>query len=113
MHHHRLGGVNTAAVWVGIGASFGNPHMESILICRVTSTLNKILDTKSKLKTGGEAPSQELSVKEGNREKESVSIGGLIPHKYPLCFIEGTSVFTISRRTRRDLDDKELGQSYN
>ena len=50
-------------------------------------------------------------MRDRQRDKESVSTGGLLPQKDPLYFIEGPSVFTISRRTRRDLDNKELGQA--
>ena len=70
------------------------------------------LDTTSKLNTREEVPSQELSMKDRKRDKESVSIGGFLPHKDPLCFIEGPSVFIRSRRPRRDLGAEELGQSY-
>ena len=81
------GGVTTAVSWVGIGEAFGEPYMEAIMSCGVPRTLNTIWYTTSKLKTGGAAASQELSVKEVNRYKESVSKGGLIPHKYLLCLI--------------------------
>ena len=87
--------------------------MEVILSCGVPRTLNTIWYTTSKLKTGGAAASQELSVKEVNRYKESVSKGGLIPHKYPMCFIEGPFMLTGLRRTRRYLGAKELGQAYD
>ena len=87
--------------------------MESILSCRVPRTLNKIWDTTSKLKTRGEDDSQELSVKDGKRENEIISTGEFLPQKDPLCFIEGPSVFTRSRQTRREIGAKELGQAYN
>ena len=65
MHHHRLGGVNTAAVWVGIGAAFGNPHMEAILSCGVTRRFLKNWETMYDIKTGGATDSQELFLKDG------------------------------------------------
>ena len=101
VHHHRVEVVTTAAVWVGIGASFGNPSMEAVLSCGVPRTLNTIWDTTSKLKTIGEAASQEIYVKDRKRDKESMSTEVLLPHKEPFRFIEGPSVFTRSRRTRR------------
>ena len=113
VHHHRVGGVTTAAAWVGLGDSFGNLPMETMLSCGVLRTLKIIWDTTSKIKTRGEVASQELSTKNGNREKENVSIGGLLPHKEKLCFIEGPSVLNRSRRTRMELGSKELGQAYN
>ena len=91
MHHHRVEVVTTAAAWVGIGDDFGKPSMETILSCAVLRVLNTIWDTTSELKTRGEAASQELSVKDGKRDKESVSTGGLIPHKDPLCFMTCSS----------------------
>ena len=78
VHHHRVGGATTAAAWVGIGADFGNPSMKAIPSCGFTSTLDTIFDTTSKLKTGGSAAYQELSVKCGKRDKEIVSTGGLL-----------------------------------
>ena len=45
VHHHRVGGVTTAAAWVGLGDSFGNPPMEAILSCRVPMKLNTVWDT--------------------------------------------------------------------
>ena len=113
VHHHRVGGVTTAAAWAEIGAAFGNPSMEAILSCGFPGTLNTIWDKTSKLNTRGEAASQKLSMKDGKRDNESMSTGGLIHHKNPLCFIEAPSVFTRSRRTRRNLCANELGQAYN
>ena len=52
-------------------------------------------------------------MKDVKRDKESVSTGGFLPHKEPLCFIEVPSVFTKSRRTRMDLGAKELGKAYD
>ena len=113
VHHHRVGGVTTSAAWVGLGAAFGNPSREAILSCGVPRTLNTIWYTTSKLKTIWEVASQELSVKYGKRDKESVSMGGFLPHKNPLCLIEGPSVFTKLRWTRMDLGCNYLGQEYN
>ena len=112
-HHHRVEGVNTAAAWVGLGDAFGNPSMESILSCGVTRKLNTIWEKTSRLNKRGEAASQELFVKDGKRDKESVYTVRFFPHNDPLCFIEGLSVFTISRRTRKKLGAKELGQAYD
>ena len=67
------GGVTTTVAWVGIRAAFGKPSMEAILSCRVPRKLNTIWYTTSKLKTGGESASEELSVKDGKREKEIMS----------------------------------------
>ena len=53
VYHHRVGVVTTAEVWVGIGAAFWNPSIESILSCVVPRTLNTIWDTTSKLNTSG------------------------------------------------------------
>ena len=86
VHHHRVGVLTTVAAWMGLGEDFGNPYMEAILSCGVLSTLNKIWDTTSKLKTRGEVSSEEISVKDGKRDKESVSTGVLLPHKYPFFF---------------------------
>ena len=86
-HHNRVEGVTTSAAWLGLWAAFGGPSMEAVLSCGVPRTLNKVWDTTSKLKTRGEAASQELYVKDGKRDKESVFTGGFIPHKDPLCFI--------------------------
>ena len=72
---------------------------------------NLVHDFKTKDKRGGS--SQEHSVKDRNRYKESVYTGGLLPHKYPFCFIEEPSVFNRLRRTRRELVSKELGQPYD
>ena len=58
VHHHIVGGATTAAAWVGLGAYFGKPSMESILSCGVPRTLNTIWDTMSKLKIGRAATSQ-------------------------------------------------------
>ena len=69
MHHHRVGGVTTNSAWVGLGVSFGNPSMEVILSCAVPSTLNTIWDTTSRINTRGEAASQELYVKDVERDK--------------------------------------------
>ena len=113
VHHHMVGGVTTDAAWVGPGAAFGNPSMEAILNCGVPITLNKIWDSASKLNTRVEVASQEISMKGGKRDNKSVSTGGLLPHKDPLCFIEGPSVFTIVRWTRRELGDKDLGKAYD
>ena len=52
-------------------------------------------------------------MKDRNTDEESVSKGGLIPHKYPMCFIEGPFMLTGLRRTRRYLGAKELGQAYD
>ena len=93
--------MTTAAVWLGLRAAFGNLSMEAILSCGFPRKLNTIWDTTSKLNTIGEVAAQKLSMKDINRNKESVSIGGLLPNKDPLCFIEGTSMFTRLRRTRR------------
>ena len=41
-----------------------------------------------------------------NRYNERVSTGEFIPHKDPFSFIEGPSVFTRSRLTRRDMGAK-------
>ena len=87
VHHHMVGGVTTDAAWVGPGAAFGNPYMEAILNCGVPITLNTIWDSASKLNTRVEVASQEISMKGGKRDNESVSTGGLLPHKDPLCFI--------------------------
>ena len=87
MHQHRVGVVNTNAEWVGLGMAFGNPYMESIPSCGVPRTLNTIWDTMSKLNTGGSADSQEFSVKDLKRDKESVYTGGFLPHKDQLCLI--------------------------
>ena len=54
VHHHRVGGVTTAAAWVGLGDSFGNLPMETMLSCRVLRMLKIIWDTTSKIKTRGE-----------------------------------------------------------
>ena len=86
VHHHRVGRETTPSVWVGLGSAFGNPSMEAILSCGVPATLNKIWDKTSKLKTRGEVSSEEISVKDGKRDKESVSTGVLLPHKYPFFF---------------------------
>ena len=51
-NHHRLRGVTTAAVWVGLREDFGKPSLEAILRYGVPSTLDTIWDTTSKLKTG-------------------------------------------------------------
>ena len=87
--------------------------MEAILIYGVPRALNTIRVTTSKLKTRGGDAFQELSVKDRNTDEESVSKGGLIPHKYPMCFIEGPFMLTGLRRTRRYLGAKELGQAYD
>ena len=113
VHHHRVEVVTTAAVWVGIGASFGNPSMEAVLSCGVPRTLNTIWDTTSKLKTIGEAASQEIYVKDRKRDKESMYTGGFLSHKDPLCFLEGIFVFTRSRQIRRELGAKYLVQAYD
>ena len=105
--------MTTTEAWLGIGAAFGNPHMEAILSCGVPRKLKNIWDKTSKLNTGGAASFQEISVKGRKRDKEIVSSGGLLPHKDPLYLIEGLSVFTISRHTMRDLDIKELGKVYD
>ena len=102
--------MTTSAAWVGLRAAFGNPYMEAILNCRVPRTLNKILEKMFKLKTGGEAAYQELSMKDGKRDKEIVSTRLLLPHKEILCFIERPPVFTRPSRTRREMGAKELGQ---
>ena len=65
--------MNTASALVGLGASFGNPTTEAILSYIVPRMLNTIWYTTSKLKTGGESASEELSVKDGKREKEIMS----------------------------------------
>ena len=88
LFHHRVGGATTTAAWVGLGAAFGKPYMETIMSRRVPRTLDKVWDTTSKPKTRGEATSQELPVKGGNRNNESLSTGGFLPHKDPSCFIE-------------------------
>ena len=87
--------------------------MESILSCGFLRTLNTIWDTMSKLNTGGAATYQELSAKGVKWDTERVSTVGFIPHKDPLCLIEGPSVFTIFSLKRRELCDKDLSQAYN
>ena len=57
-------GVTTAAAWVGLRVAFGNMYMEAILSCGVQRKLNTIWDTNSKLNTGGETTSQEISAKD-------------------------------------------------
>ena len=52
-------------------------------------------------------------MKDVKRDKESVSTGGFLPHKEPLCFIEVPSVFTRYKRTRRKMGAKDLGQAYD
>ena len=89
VHNHRVGGENTAAAWVGIGSTFGNPSTEAILSYGFTGTLDTIWYITSKLKTVGVATSQELLVKYIKGDKERVSTGEFIPHKDPLCLIEG------------------------
>ena len=113
VHHNRLGGVTTGSAWLGLGVNFGNPHMETILICGVRITPNTIWDSAAKLKTGGVADYQELSKKDGRGDKESVSTGGFLPHKYLFSSIERPSVFTRTRQTRRNLGTKELGKAYD
>ena len=39
VHHHRVGAVDIAAVWLGLGEALGNPSMEDILSCVVPRTL--------------------------------------------------------------------------
>ena len=58
VHHHMMGGVTTAAAWVGLGVDFGKPSMEAILSCVLPRILNTIWDTMSRLKTGRAATSQ-------------------------------------------------------
>ena len=72
--------------------------------------IKQIFGKMSKLKTGGEAAYQELSMKDGKRDKEIVSTRLLLPHKEILCFIERPPVFTRPSRTRREMGAKELGQ---
>ena len=96
MNHHRVRGVTTAAAWVGLGEAFGSPSIETILSYGVPRTLNKIWDTTYKIKTGGVAASQEISVKDGKRDKESVSTVVFLPHKDPFFPIEVPYVFTRS-----------------
>ena len=112
VHNHKMGRVTKYSARVGLGVDFGNPSIEAILICGVAITLKMIWDSTVKLKTGGIAASQELSMKYGSGHKESVSTGGLPPHKYPLCSIQGTSFFTITRMTMRKLGTKKFWQSY-
>ena len=69
VHYHRVGGATTAAAWVGLGAAFGKPYMETILSCGVPMTLNKVWDTTSKINTRREAAYQELYMKDRNRDK--------------------------------------------
>ena len=57
VHHHRVGKVTTAALWVGLGDAIGDRSMEDILICGVPRTLYTIWDTTSNLKTRGEVNS--------------------------------------------------------
>ena len=113
VHYHRVVGVTTTAEWVGLGSAFGNPSMEAILSCKVTSTLNSIWQTMSKLKKVGAAASWELSTKDGNLYNEIVSTGVFLPQNNSLCSIEGPSMFTRSRWKRRDMCAKELVKSYN
>ena len=112
VHQHRVGGVTTASAWVGLGANFGNRSMEAMLSCGFPITLNKIWETASKRNTRGEVASQELSVKDRNKDKKNIHSGEFLSHKYPLCFIEGRSVFTRSRQTRRELGAKDPIQAY-
>ena len=42
VQHHMVGGGDTSAEWVGLGAAFGNSYMEAMLICGVPRTLNTI-----------------------------------------------------------------------
>ena len=79
--------------------------MEAILSCGGPRALNPIWDTTFKLNTEGASTSQEIYVKDVNREKESVSTGGLFPYKNLLCLIEVSPVFTRSGRTRGDLGE--------
>ena len=51
VHHHMVGGVNTAAAWERLGGDFGDLSMEAILVCRVSITLNTIWYTTYKIKT--------------------------------------------------------------
>ena len=101
VHHRRVEGGTIAKEWLRLGVVFGNPSMEFILSFGVPKMLNTIWYKMSKLKTTGEDVSTELSMKDGNRDKENVSTGGLFPHKNSLCFIEGPSVFTRSMQTSR------------
>ena len=55
--------MTNTAEWVRLGEAFGNPSTEAIASCGIPRALSTIWDTKSKLKTGGAATSQELSVK--------------------------------------------------
>ena len=113
VHHHRVGVMTKNEVWVGLGAASGNSSMEAILRCGVPRTLNKIWYKTYKLKSGGAAAYQELSVKNGKGDKESVSTGVFISHKVPLCLIEVPSMFTRPSMTSRYMGAKELGQAYN
>ena len=63
---------------------------------RSSKYINKIWDTTYKIKTGGVAASQEISVKDGKRDKESVSTVVFLPHKDPFFPIEVPYVFTRS-----------------
>ena len=87
VHHHRVGGVNTASALVGLGASFGNPTTEAILSYIVPRMLNTIWYTTSKLNTGGSSASQKLSLKGVKGDKEIVSTVGLLHLKDILCLI--------------------------
>ena len=42
----------------------------------------------------------------GKVDKKSVSTGGFLPHKDPLCLIEGPPLFTISRQVGGGLGAK-------
>ena len=113
VYHHRLGGVTTNSACVGIGEAFGNPSMEAIMSCKFPRTLTTTWYKTSKLKIEGSPAFQEIYVKDGKRDKESMSIGGFISHIYPLCWIEGPFMFTWLKQTRRELGTKDWGQAYN
>ena len=99
VHHHIVGGATNAAAWVGLDEAFGEPSMEAILSCGVPRMPNTIWDTTYKLNKGGSCSYWELYTKDLNRDKESMSTEVLIPHKDPLCLIEGPSMFIISSHT--------------
>ena len=79
--------MTTDAVWVGLGAEFGNRSMEAILSYGVLRTLNTFWDITYKIKTGGADGSQELSKKDIKGDKERVFTEVLIHLRDPLCLI--------------------------
>ena len=97
-----------AAAWVVLGEGLFNLSMEDILRCGFPRTLNTLWYTGFKLKIGGADASQELSAKDIQWDNNIVFTGVFLPHNDPLCLIEGTSVFTISRWTIKELGAKYL-----